>query len=305
MRFTVVIPLYNKEKYIIKAINSVLNQTYDAFEIIIVDDGSTDSSLSKVQSIMHSKIQIIKQENAGVSAARNKGIESANFQYIAFLDADDEWHSDYLETISDLIDRYPEHGAYATAYEEVKRNNSFIPSIKNNNFKEGWEGIVDSYFKESIKSPLISSSSVVIPKEVFDKVGAFPVGITRGEDQHMWCKVALNYKIVFSNKALVKYFKEVEDSATQKPREYNKSFMSYVEDIFIEERKNGNNSIYFEEYVIRRLINKANFLISSKNNKEARALLYKYRKTKYSKKLMIKTFLRSYKLINYLYLKIR
>lgn len=305
MHFTVVIPLYNKEKYIIRAIESVLNQTYDDVEIIVIDDGSTDSSLSKVKKIKSSKIRIIQQENAGVSAARNKGIANAKFKYIAFLDADDEWHTRYLEKIYELIKRFPNQGAYGTAYEEVKRGGSCAPSSERNNLRVGWEGVIDNYFKESLESPLISSSSVVIPKEVFNHLGGFPVGITRGEDQDMWCRIGLNYSIAFSNKPLAKYYKDIKNAATQKNREYNRSFMSYVEDILIKEKKNGNHSIYFEEYVIRRLINKANFLIFENRNKEARALLYKYRKTKYSKKLMFKTFLRSYSLINYFYSKIR
>ncbi|QGH36257.1 glycosyltransferase [Gracilibacillus salitolerans] len=295
MHFTVVIPLYNKEKAIKRAIDSVLNQTYKNFEIIVIDDGSTDFSVEKIRSINNSKIKVIQQKNAGVSAARNKGIYNANFDYIAFLDADDAWKPEFLETINKLINMYPKNGAYATSYEFVKSNGAVDPSNENNSFDLNWEGIVGSYFKESIKTPLISASSVVIPKEVFNKVGYFPLGITRGEDLDMWCRIALKYKIVFSNKSLARYYKDAENMATRKEIEYNKSFMSYAEEVLIKERNKGNTSIYFEEYMISRLISKARFLISINKRKEARELLYRYRTTKYNKKILFKTYILSFR----------
>ena len=88
---SVVIPLYNKEKYIKRAIESVLNQTFQKFEIIVVNDGSTDKSAEIVQNIKDPRIRLINQKNAGVSAARNRGIQEAKYEYIAFLDADDFW----------------------------------------------------------------------------------------------------------------------------------------------------------------------------------------------------------------------
>ncbi|WP_159435682.1 glycosyltransferase family 2 protein [Salimicrobium salexigens] len=300
-----VIPLYNKEKHIKRAVDSVLKQTHSDFEIIVVDDGSIDSSVEEISSIKNCKLQVIQQKNAGVSVARNKGVSKANFDFIAFLDADDEWKPEFLETINRLINLFPMNGAYATSYEVIKGDGRSVPSTKNNSFRSGWEGIVGSYFKESIKAPLISASSVVIPKEVFNKLGGFPLGITRGEDLDMWCKIALNYNIVFSNKLLAKYHKDAENMATLKQLEYNKSFMSYVEQILLKEKENGNNSIFFEEYMISRLILKARYLISVNKNKEARNLLYRYKTTKYNKKAMIKTYILSFKLVHFLYLKVK
>lgn len=299
------IPLYNKEKYILRAINSVLNQTHCDYEIIIVDDGSTDLSWDKVNDLNNPKIRIFQQENAGVSAARNKGISNANFDYIAFLDADDEWTPTFLETINRLINLYPMNGAYATSYEVIRKDGFSDPATKKNSFKPNWEGIVGDYFKESIKTPLISASSVVIPKEVFDKIGGFPLEITRGEDLDMWCRIALNYDIVFSNKSLATYYNDIENTATQKKIEYNKSFMSYVEDILKNEKKKGETSVYFEEYMISRLIQKARFLISQSNNKEARALLWRYRKTKRNRKTLLKAYLSSFKLVRLLSAKVK
>lgn len=95
---SVVIPLYNKEKQIANTLHSVLRQTFQNFEIVVVNDGSTDNSVQEVEKVNDIRIRIVHQNNAGVSAARNKGIEEARYDIIAFLDADDEWKAEYLET---------------------------------------------------------------------------------------------------------------------------------------------------------------------------------------------------------------
>ena len=99
MKYSVVIPLYNKEHYIASTLRSVLAQTYPDYEVIVVDDGSTDHSLQACKTVQSDKIRIVQQANQGVSAARNKGIELAAGEYICFLDADDTWHPDYLQNI--------------------------------------------------------------------------------------------------------------------------------------------------------------------------------------------------------------
>ena len=116
MKYSVVIPLYNKEHFIKKAIQSVLKQSFQDFEIIIVDDGSTDRSLEIARKFESEKLKVYTQPNQGVSVARNKGIENASGEYIAFLDADDTWNMDYLETIDELTTSYPESDIYVTAY---------------------------------------------------------------------------------------------------------------------------------------------------------------------------------------------
>ena len=104
---SVIIPLYNKEKQIAKTLQTVLNQTYQNFEIVIVNDGSTDRSVDEVKKFLNSRIRLINQKNGGVSAARNRGIKEAKGEYLAFLDADDIWQNNYLQTQIDLICKYP------------------------------------------------------------------------------------------------------------------------------------------------------------------------------------------------------
>jgi hypothetical protein len=116
MKFSVVIPLYNKEHYIEKTIQSVLDQTCTDYEVIVVDDGSKDNSLALARKFESDRVRVIPQENQGVSVARNTGILNANGEFICFLDADDEWRPDYLATVEQLTERYPESAIFVTAY---------------------------------------------------------------------------------------------------------------------------------------------------------------------------------------------
>ena len=198
MKISVVIPLYNKGPYVKRALLSVLAQTFPDFEVIVVDDGSTDESMQIVKNIHDFRVKLIQQENAGVSAARNRGIQEAKADLIAFLDADDEWAPDYLKTIINLQKRFPEAGAYATAYKIHSRGKVHIPKHANIP-PPPWEGLIPNYFKSARRSCPVWTSAVVIPRRVFPLVGYFPVGMRRGQDRAMWFKVALKYKIAFSH----------------------------------------------------------------------------------------------------------
>ena len=118
--FSIVIPLYNKERYIKRAINSVLAQTYGHFEIVVIDDGSVDRSVDVVNDLKDARIRLLKQAHHGVSKARNKGIAEARYDLLAFLDADDWWRPQFLATINDLVSLYPQAGAYVTSYDMVE-----------------------------------------------------------------------------------------------------------------------------------------------------------------------------------------
>lgn len=197
--FSIVIPLYNKGPYVERAISSILSQTVDNFEIIVVDDGSTDSGPQIVLSFKDPRIKLISQKNSGVSSARNRGIQESESDLIAFLDADDEWKPTFLETIIRLVSKYPEAGAYATAYIMYDSNGEILSPSYKQIPPSPWEGLLFNYFSVAAKvdHPL-SSSGIVVPKKVFLDVGRFPVGISRGEDKDMWGRIALKYPIAFS-----------------------------------------------------------------------------------------------------------
>lgn len=212
-KISVVIPLYNKEKHIKRCIDSVLSQSYQSFEIIVVDDGSTDNGVAIVKQYSDSRIRLIQQQNSGVSSARNKGILESNYDYIAFLDADDSWKMDFLDSGIKLINKFPSAGAYSFGYEVASSENmtrkvKFL-SIPNT----PWEGILENFFEMMLGNPPVWSSAVIIPKHVFNKIGVFKDGETIGEDVEMWCRIALSYKIAFNNSIKATYFLDSDNRA--------------------------------------------------------------------------------------------
>lgn len=150
---SVVIPFYNKGPYIVRALTSVLAQTLQDFEVIVVDDGSTDGGAGRVMGFGDPRNRLIRQENRGVSAARYRGIEAARAELVAFLDADDEWMPRHLEALLRLREKCPQAGAYGTAY-LLKESDSTVraPSYSAATPPEPWEGLLSNYFRNAIPS---------------------------------------------------------------------------------------------------------------------------------------------------------
>lgn len=215
---SVVIPLYNKEQSIASTLQTVLNQTYQDFEIVIVDDGSTDHSVEEVTKVLNPRIRLIHQENAGVSAARNRGIEEAKGEYIAFLDADDEWKSDYLKTQYELTQKYPECSVFACNYEFKDSQGKVTPTIIRKIPFKGEDGILSNYFEvASCSHPPICSISIMVKKNAIQSIGGFPIGIKSGEDLLTWARLAVNGKIAYAKQAYAVF--NVEGySISEKPK---------------------------------------------------------------------------------------
>ncbi len=206
MMLSIVMPLYNKEKLIQTTLESVLNQTYSDFELIIVNDGSTDNSAAIVSSFKDSRIHLVYQENAGVSAARNKGIEIAQGEYIALMDSDDLWLPDYLERQIALMIQYPNCDIYASNYSFFNTNGVITYPQINKCHIIGNDGIIENYFDICrCSNPLITSISVIISKEILMKIGGFPLGIKSGEDLLTWAKIVAVGKLAYSKEPLAIY----------------------------------------------------------------------------------------------------
>tara|TARA_R110002096_G_scaffold45299_6_gene121815 strand:+ start:4899 stop:5852 length:954 start_codon:yes stop_codon:yes gene_type:complete len=200
--FSVVIPLYNKESYIEATLKSVLNQSLKDFEVIIVNDGSTDNSYHKAKTINNGRIQLYSTKNKGVSHARNFGIKKANANLIAFLDADDIWHNHHLEDLKKLYENFPNCGMYCKAYSK-QHGKKLIKSVYKNIPKQSnWMGVLDDYFKSSLINCIAWTSAVMIPKKITNDIGGFDENITlgAGEDTDLWIKIALKYPVAFSNR---------------------------------------------------------------------------------------------------------
>lgn len=211
---SVIIPLYNKARHIARAIDSVLAQTVQRFEILVIDDGSTDNGGQIVASYPDSRIRLIRQENQGVSEARNRGIVEAQADFLAFLDADDEWGNDHLKVLFRLRRNFPEAGAYSTAYIHVRPGNKRIPVKIKRIPSAPWEGLLPDYFlSASFGEPPVWSSAVAIPKTVFHKVGLFKAGEKMGEDLDMWGRIALRFPIAFSWQGVAFYREDATERA--------------------------------------------------------------------------------------------
>ncbi|WP_456314230.1 glycosyltransferase family 2 protein [Pseudomonas shirazensis] len=213
--FSVVIPLYNKANYIENAIKSVLNQTFTAFEIIIVNDGSTDESEHLLYGIDDKRIQVYNQKNQGVSVARNLGIEKAKGELIAFLDADDYWFPNHLEQLSNLYHTYPNCGIYCSRHKIRTAKNHFqIP--KYYGIDPSFSGIVADYFFSNRPFRITWTSCVAIPKEILDKAGRFTPDITNGQDLELWTKIGIDYPVAITNKITAIYNYDISNSITKK-----------------------------------------------------------------------------------------
>ena len=215
MRYSIIVPLYNKAPYVRHALDSIISQTYTDWECIIVDDGSTDDSVAICEeflsthytlNITHKNIRIISQPNSGVAKARNVGVENSHGQFVCFLDADDRWEPNYLEEMDRLIKEYPDAGLYASNYIYYKPGKTHVAL----NLERGYMNYPEAYLNSTAMP--VWTGATCMPRNVFDEMGGFPNGIKLGEDFLLWAKTALYYKVAFCEKALAYYNNDVPAS---------------------------------------------------------------------------------------------
>lgn len=213
---SVVIPLYNKENFIKDTVESVFNQTYSDFELLVIDDCSTDNSYKIVSQIVDPRLSIISHKtNKGLSASRNTGIKNSTSNYIAFLDADDLWKPHFLEEIVHLIKTFPKASLFATNYEEIIDKKVIVVTNNGAEKIENKQILVDNYFTLSLKQPLYNQSSFCVKKEIFEKIGFYNEKITFGEDVDFNIRAHMNFKLAYSNCSLSQYNTISENQITQ------------------------------------------------------------------------------------------
>jgi len=215
--FTVIIPLYNKEQFIGSTLKSILQQHFTDFEIVIIDDGSTDNSVEKIKEFDDERIRFYTKENGGVSTARNYGIEQAAADYITFIDADDYWYPDFLQQMHRNINRFPEQQVFSAAI-EIETEKNIIPAQYSIGITHDCE--IVNYFDASSKMSVIWTSCAVFHKSVFAAVGNFDVKIKSGQDTDLWIRIGLTYPVVFCRKILARYTFDSE-SLSNKPMNLN------------------------------------------------------------------------------------
>lgn len=202
--FSVVIPLYNKENFIQNCLKSVLNQSFTNFEVIIIDDGSTDESFTKAKQIKDPRFSLYQQKNHGVSVARNKGVKKSKAAFIAFLDADDQWYPEHLAMIYSMIKNHPKQQLFATNYQieiapKQYRNTKFSVAVTKPT------QVINNFFEASLKDSILHTITTVIRKSVFIEEGGFNPSIPSGQDTDLFIRLGLKYAIVFTPKLGAKY----------------------------------------------------------------------------------------------------
>jgi len=241
--FSVVIPLYNKELSIRNTIQSVFDQTCQDFEIVVVNDGSTDNSVAVVEAIADDRVRLIHQKNQGVSAARNRGIEEARCEWVAFLDGDDLWDKAHLQEISLMMQKFPDDKVFVTSFEYSDKRPVFRHPRSEPIFK------VENYFKEAMKESLMWTSIVVVHKSCIEEVGGFNEALNRGEDLDLWARLAREYQVVKSKKLTAVYNIFDDESLSKGKSSYERSILSKIDLRGLKsfERK------YFKKMIVNRL----------------------------------------------------
>ncbi len=186
--FSVIIPSYNRKPFLETAINSVLKQTFDDLELIIVDDGSSDGTKELISTYDDKRITYLYLANHGVSHARNRGLDRAHGQYIAFLDSDDYWVPEKLSKTYDAIKQFPDINIFHT--EEVWYRDKKLLNQKQKHKKPS--GFV---YKNALPICCISISTVAIRRVVFDAIGTFDETLEACEDYDFWLRATNKYEI--------------------------------------------------------------------------------------------------------------
>lgn len=255
--FSVIVPLYNKEQYIKKTVSCVLAQTIADFELIIVDDGSTDNGPQYVSEIQDGRIRMLSQGNAGVSAARNHGIREANGKYICFLDADDTWNVDFLQTVKELFEEFPEAGMACPSYQVSYGDRIVHPVWKSVDLKK------DSYVKdfyEMATAPfwVCNSSCAAVRRKNLQKMKEwFPEGETVYEDFDFWMRLGATCKVAHSNKICATYRRETSSNARKTHTHkvvYSSHYMKTLDGLLRKKELSSRQKEWVKEIRDRRMV---------------------------------------------------
>ena len=198
IKFSIIIPLYNKEDYVLKTLESVFNQTYTNYEVIVVNDCSTDNSAELIKSLKDSRVKLLAhKENLGLSATRNTGIAAATHEYIAFLDADDCWKKTFLERIASLIEEFPDERVFATYYEENFNGKILSPKVKIPENKKGTTFLITNFFEINMGKLILTQSCFVVKKEALKNINSYDPSVTFAEDIDFYIRCFLKYKLAY------------------------------------------------------------------------------------------------------------
>lgn len=233
--FSVVIPAYNAEQCIERCVNSVLNQTFGEFEIIVVNDGSTDGTLERLAKFSDKRLKVVSQENAGVSAARNKGIENAQNPYICFLDSDDEWLETHLSDLKEAILDFPDKLFFVTFNNALLLDGSIIKQFDYDG--DGSIFFVDDFLRYEFSNNLrkcFFTGGVCAHKTAFEKYGVFSEHYSISEDEDMWNRIMLfEGKVVIPRVSVLRhrdFSRLTQKTSVAAPYIFNRRIAGYLAD---------------------------------------------------------------------------
>ena len=221
MKVSIVVPLYNKAEFIGRTMQSVLMQTYRNFEVIVVDDGSFDGGAQIIQNFRDARVRVIRQDNAGPAAARNRGLAEAKGEYIVFMDADDEWMTDFLRYTVSILDHAEHHvAAVSTNYVQCPQRTSAWPMWSRRGLREGEYRLTqDTHPMEAVHLLAFMSpwNTLLRTQEVRWQGGFYHHSkCLYGEDSYLWLKLLLNHSVYISSETLAVYHTEASSLATHR-----------------------------------------------------------------------------------------
>ncbi|WP_051907967.1 glycosyltransferase family 2 protein [Flavimarina sp. Hel_I_48] len=212
---SVVVPIFNKAAYLKQTIQSVLNQTFSDFEILAVNDGSTDGSLHILKDFQDARLRIIDQENSGLSSARNVGIREATGEVIALLDADDLWKPQHLNNLIFLSQHFTEAHLYGTGYEEYFPKGKVVKPNINRPKQTEKPHIITDFFEANIQQPLVVPSSFAFRKVIVNEIGGFDPKISYSEDVDFYIRANLKYRFAYQPEITCRYIMESVNQITR------------------------------------------------------------------------------------------
>ncbi len=280
--FSVIIPLYNKQNYIKRTIESVLNQTIKDFEILIIDDGSTDDSVNIVASITDGRVRLIRQRNRGVSAARNNGIKNATGKYVCFLDADDIWADDFLEVSNKLFNEFPDIGVACPSYQVDYGNRIIHPKWRSVSLKQ--DGLVTDFF-EMATAPfwICNSSCIAVKKSVLMQLDRwFPENETVYEDFDLWIRLGAMCTVAHSNKVCSTYKRITERNARTEHSHkviYSHTYMNTLSTFLKSQDLSVTQKRFVRQIIDRRMVPYIYSLLMLDMNEKARKIINNWHPT--------------------------
>jgi glycosyltransferase involved in cell wall biosynthesis len=201
---TVIVPLYNKAETVEEAVTRALGQNFPDLEVIVVDDGSTDGSADRLAHIRDPRLTILRQANAGVSAARNRAILAAQGQWLALLDADDLWETDHLACLMRAVETHQAKGRFVAAFCNARYHSSSSRTLLPGQLREM---VIKDYFSFALAlgGYVTATSATLLDREATIAAGLFPVGVALGEDIDLWCRLALRGPLLYTAAQTMSY----------------------------------------------------------------------------------------------------